>query len=94
MERFQVKVTDMNWERIHLYFTIKINTKIPLSSEVKFFLINEKWEVESLLNVVNKIENKYIIELNIVNNGVNRCITNGTYKILAVDKAILGKEET
>lgn len=85
MIRFSSYITDVYWERIHLYIKIKVDENISLSDRTEILLINKDFRVEAPFTILSFDHNEYLITLNITNNGVNRCINNGTYTILIVD---------
>lgn len=85
MIRFHSYITDVYWERIHLYIKLKIDDNISLSDKTEVLLLNKDFRVEAPFTILNINNNEYLITLNITNSGVNRCINNGTYTILIVD---------
>lgn len=88
MEKFSSYVKDVSWERIHMFVTVEVQSKQLLSENVKFFLINSDFLVETEFKILMRKENEFLITINVTNSGINRCVNNGEYTILIVD----GKE--
>lgn len=77
-------VTDISWERIHMTATVAYETELP--EQTHFFLVNASskviWaELEPDCPVGRSVR----LHLNITNNGLNRCIPNGVYNLIATD---------
>ena len=82
MDCFKSYVTNISWERIHLFINVKVEQMIDFPN-IEFYLINSNWEVETTFKVEQLAATEYKLALNITNNGDNRCIDNGKYSILA-----------
>lgn len=86
-------VRNIEWERIHLSLDLEIvpdpaedEPVLKDRSAVKYYLTKitkAAGEVKSEFKVVSVGNNRIRLSVNVTNNGVNRCFTNGTYKIIA-----------
>lgn len=85
MEKFDSYVRDISWERIHMFIKIEVPTEEKLSEDVRFFLVNSGFLVETEFKILSRRENEFLITLNVTNSGINRCVNNGVYTILIVD---------
>ncbi|MBR0507594.1 MAG: CDP-glycerol glycerophosphotransferase family protein [Clostridia bacterium] len=89
-------VRNITWERIHLNLDLEIvpnpEEEDPISADrsaVKYYLTKITklaGEVKSEFKVVSVEGNRIRLSVNVTNNGVNRCFTNGTYKIIAASE--------
>ena len=71
----------MEWERIHLYIDLESDDMQLSDERLRFYLVNQFGEVKVELKRVSFREGILRLTINITNNGINRCIGNGTYKI-------------
>ena len=76
-------VKNVIWERIHLFFEVELDSALRATPDLRFFLANQFGEVKTELRRVSEDGVKMTLTVNITNNGLNRCIGNGTYKIYA-----------
>ena len=76
-----VYVRNIEWERIHLYIDLEADDDLLSDEGLRFFLVNQFGEVKVELRRVSYAQGILRLTLNITNNGINRCIGNGTYKI-------------
>ncbi len=83
MDCFKSYVTDISWERIYLFLTVRVEQIIEDSKNIEFYLINSDWRVEAAFSVEQLTDTDYRLILNVTNNGDNRCINNGKYLVLA-----------
>lgn len=83
MEKITSYIDRVSWERIHVTFTLV--THSPLPEDTVFYLVNGQAVAETALQVVSREGNCVTLTLNITNSGINRCIANGTYKLLITD---------
>ena len=84
-ENKHVYVSKLSWERIYLDVTLEIKTYSPISTEkLRFFLVNEDGIVETEFLIVNIDAHIVSIRVNVTNSGVNRCLINGTYRIVVI----------
>lgn len=86
MRKINSYVEEVSWERIHMYVTIQVDQTETLSDQVQFYLVNEKYDVETEFQILSRKDNRFTMTINVTNSGINRCIQNGTYTILMVDK--------
>lgn len=83
MKKIDSYVDRVSWERIHM--TLQLVTEEPLPDDTRFYLVNEAADAETSLRVTNRSGNRVELALNITNSGINRCVKNGTYKLLITD---------
>lgn len=84
MQVYSSTVTDITWERIHLTATVVFETELPTNT--RFFLVRESDNVIwAELEPENSLDKCVKLHLNISNNGLNRCIPNGVYNLVATD---------
>lgn len=86
MKKIESYVTDITWERIHMFVKIRLDGSENVSENLQFFLVNEEYLVETEFEILEKQDNEYLLTLNVTNNGENRCVCNGTYTIIMADK--------
>ena len=73
----------MEWERIFLKIDVKIeffpgaDTEAPLA----FYAVNGLNRAKTAYQITKLEENLYRLTLNITNNGANRCLPRGNYRI-------------
>ena len=78
-------VRNITWERIHLNIEAEIGDELRALKNLRFFIANQYGEVKAELRTVQAVGGRITLTLNITNNGMNRCIGNGTYKLYAAD---------
>ena len=78
-------VRNITWERIHLNVEAELDDRLAAIKRLRFFIANQYGEVKVELKETSRDGLKIALTLNITNNGLNRCIGNGTYKIYAAD---------
>lgn len=84
MQVYPSTVTDISWERIHLTATVAFETELPLNT--RFFLVRESDNVIwAELEPDHPLGDTVRLHLNVTNNGLNRCIPNGVYNLVAAD---------
>ena len=83
MKKIISYVDSVAWERIHM--TLRLVTQAPLPEDTVFYLVNERAIAETAFQVASRDGNQVELKLNITNSGINRCIKNGTYKLLVTD---------
>lgn len=82
---FYSHVTNVQWERIHLFVTLQIEGYASSIDDLHFYLLKSKRKtVEAEFNIQTAEKNRVILHLNITQTGINRCVSNGSYMILAV----------
>lgn len=85
MRKIYSYVKDVSWERIHMYMTIVADENEMISEQVRFYLVNGSFLVETEFQLLSRTGNEFYMTLNVTNSGINRCVNNGTYTILLVD---------
>lgn len=75
-------VEHVEWERIHLQVEIRMVDETPPAETLQFYLVNKSGQVKSAFRILSLTPDHFSLSLNITNSGVNRCIPNGTYRIL------------
>lgn len=78
-------VRSITWERIHLNMEIELDDQLSAVKKLRFFFANQYGEVKAELKCTSRSGNRLTLSVNVTNNGVNRCIGNGTYKLYAAD---------
>jgi len=86
MQKIEFQVTNIAWERIHMYMDVSVQKDIVLSDRVKFLLANSEYLIETEFDIINCKDNTFKLALNITNSGINRCISNGIYTVLIYDQ--------
>ena len=76
-------VRNITWERIHLNIEVELDDALAATPDLRFFLANQYGEVKTEFKRVCADGNRMTLSVNVTNNGVNRCIGNGTYKLYA-----------
>ncbi len=79
-----IYLKDVSWERIHLNLTLKIEGAERIDS-LRFYLVSLSGRVETEFTVTEIDGGIVRLSLNVTNNGLNRCVENDTYRILAHD---------
>ena len=85
MEKFYSYVESVTWERIYMFVTIRLDEDYQASENIRFFLVDGEYRVETAFEVLSKEGNVYRLKLNVTNNGMNRCVNNGIHSLLVVD---------
>lgn len=90
MKEFRSIIENVSWDRI--YLNLKVRCEIGEQNkkqDLKFYLLNSENRVEAAFDVVDTKQNIFQIVINITNTGINRCIVNGTYRLLITDECYL-----
>ena len=85
MEKFYSHIESVTWERIYMFLTIRLEESFQPSENIRFFLVDSGYKVETAFEVLSRDGNEYHLKLNVTNNGLNRCVNNGVHSILVVD---------
>ena len=80
-----IVLKDASWERIHLNLTLATDEEAERIRSLRFYLVALSGRVEAEFRHAVIDENAVRLSLNVTNNGLNRCIESGTYRILASD---------
>ena len=80
-----IYLKDVSWERIHLNLTLELDEEAVQLEHPRFFLTDLSGRVEAEFTPVGGDGRDVRLSLNVTNNGLNRCIGNGTYRILVAD---------
>lgn len=78
-------VRNITWERIHLNIEVEPDAQLRAIPKLRFFLANQYGEVKTELRRTADDGDRLTLSVNVTNNGLNRCIGNGTYKVYAAD---------
>ena len=78
-------IRNITWERIHLNVEVELDAELAATADLRFFLANQSGEVRTEFRLVGRNGNVLTLTINVTNNGLNRCIGNGTYKIYAAE---------
>lgn len=81
-----IYLKDASWERIHLNLTVASDKEAERIRSLRFYLVALSGRVEAEFRRAVVDENTVRLSLNVTNNGLNRCIESGTYRILAADE--------
>ncbi len=76
---------DAAWERIHLRLTLELGEDAERLRSLHFYLVDMSGRVETEFAVIGGEGHIVRLSLNVTNNGLNRCVGNGTYRVLASD---------
>lgn len=76
-------VNDIQWERIHLTLLVSANNG-SFDKDAEFYLVNDQGEVQASFKKESTDGHSLLLSLNITNNGLNRCVANGVYKVVSV----------
>ena len=79
-----IYLKDVSWERIHLNLTLTVKEAERVDS-LRFYLVSLSGRVETEFAVADNDGETVRLSLNVTNNGLNRCVENDTYRILAYD---------
>lgn len=80
-----IYLKDASWERIYLTLTIQLNDTASGLEPLRFYLVDLNGRTETELLLADRDGDTVRLTLNITNNGLNRCVENGTYRVLASD---------
>ena len=78
-----IYLKNASWERIHLNLTLELGRPAGLSAHYHFYLVDLSGRVETELAVTAREGETVRLSLNVTNNGLNRCVESGTYRVLA-----------
>lgn len=80
-----IYLKNASWERIHLNLTLELGGPAGLSAHLRFYLVDLSGRVEAELAATEREGDTVRLSLNVTNNGLNRCVESGTYRVLAFD---------
>lgn len=80
-----IYLKDASWERIHLRLTLELGEAAGQCGDLRFYLVDLSGRVETEFKLVACDGSLVRLSLNVTNNGVNRCVESGTYRVLAHD---------
>ena len=83
-----IYLKDASWERIHLNLTLATDEEAERIRSLRFYLVALSGRVEAEFRHAVVDDNTVRLSLNVTNNGLNRCIESGTYRILASDDSV------
>lgn len=77
---FSAKIVDIHWTRIYLKAVVDVEGNSPLD-EIHFYLLNKSYYIETEFVIESRKNNRFLLSINVTNNGTNRCIANGDYSL-------------
>lgn len=80
---FVIYLKDASWERIHLQLTLELSEEAERTDSLRFYLVDLSSRVESEFRLVGCDGPLVRLSLNVTNNGLNRCVESGAYRVLA-----------
>lgn len=83
----RIYLKDAFWERIHLNLTLDQDEGAAAPEPLRFYLADLSGRVETEFDVSDIGGNEIRLSVNVTNNGLNRCVKSGIYRILASDTA-------
>lgn len=87
-KRLTAVVTSVQWERIFLHIYVKVDVmdeRVDLS-ELDFYAVNGYYKAKAKFKIAGMEENVFHLVTNVTNNGENRCLPIGTYRIYICQK--------
>ena len=81
-----IYLKDASWERIHLQLTLDPGEAAGKPDSLRFYLVDLSGRTEAEFSLVGCDGTLVRLSLNVTNNGLDRCVANGTYRVLAVDE--------
>ncbi|MBQ0037987.1 MAG: CDP-glycerol glycerophosphotransferase family protein [Clostridiales bacterium] len=84
MKKIDSYVERVSWERIHMTLTLVTAEAVP--ENTAFYLIGDGNNAEAAFQVAGRDGCRVELKLNVTNSGINRCVKNGTYKLLLTDE--------
>ena len=82
MEKIESKLIKIEWNKIFLHLDIRVDCD---KTNLRFILVNNENIAVTEFDLADVHEDIYHVVLNITNSGINRCIENGTYRLLITD---------
>ena len=80
-----IYLKDVSWERIHLNLTLTADEEAERLHSLRFYLVALSGRTEAEFHLAGVDGNIVRLSLNVTNNGLDRCVGSGTYRILASD---------
>ena len=80
-----IYLRDVSWERIHLSLTLDLGEEAEKADSLRFYLVDLSGRVEAALRPESRDGAAIRLSLNVTNNGLDRCVENGSYRILAFE---------
>ena len=80
-----IYLKDASWERIFLHLTLDTDEKAEWLKPLRFYLVSSSGRTETEFSLDGSDGKTVRLSLNVTNNGLDRCVVNGTYRILASD---------
>lgn len=78
-----VFVTNVFWERIWLHLDVETDRSALFAASPRFYLVGKGGLVETELQATMLDATHARLRMNVTNTGVNACVQNGTYKLMA-----------
>ena len=77
-----VRIVNIEWERVFVVFDLAVDVNnYAKDEELEFYIVNNLGSAKAKLNLIQKENQIYRLKLNLTNNGENRCVPIGTYRI-------------
>ena len=71
------------WERIYLKLSVRATEGELSKDNVRFYLLNASDGISTEFKILEKSAVSALLQLNITNLGTNRCVGNGSYRVIA-----------
>ena len=84
---FVITLKDVSWERIHLRLTLEADEAAGGLTSLRYYLVDLSGRTEAQFGLAFCDGQCVCLTLNVTNNGLDRCVASGTYRILACDAA-------
>ena len=86
-----LKLEKTNWERIYMRLSVCATDGELREENVRFYLLDSSDGISAEFAILEKTESTALLQLNITNLGTNRCIENGSFRVIAVkEKVVIG----
>jgi len=79
------KLSNVSWERIHVDLTVAATEGELALEDLHFYLINSFNTVTLEFDLREKTADTIHLHMNVTNSGINRCIGNGVFRIVAAN---------
>ena len=79
-----LKLCEIRWQRIYMHLEIKATESELDAPDLQFFLIDAAGRASAAFQIIRREHEMVLLSLNVTNNGLNQCVENGTFSVLAV----------
>ena len=80
-----LRIDKASWERIYLRLCVYATEGELTCDSVHFFLLDSSDEISAEFVLLDRTENTALLQLNITNLGINCCVENGNYRVIAAN---------